>query len=449
MRSWKIALVMVALLVCCHESTGAMKRESSPPSYVSGTAVSLRELQRNLENQPRGVPPNREIAELGGITRLIGYMIDAAGKDIILFGENDASAVPIFLDDLVVALRNAFLKYAPIENNTYLYSYPGCSIDPNPKVIRSLDSLGDVIASAATEEATEAVIRDWHRLCRSPQTVRVMGVPFDSRFAKVMVTADYDMKRFVDGTDSLKTKRPKSLTETTLAEMRTAVLHGTNPRVPPSSMDRFWFYPGRVAYRTSSRLVVVDQCPIRLLTEAEHLAASGQIRGRGRSNPLAQAFADTFTAIYGQAAAERPIYRDLENIFQLVAIAKMLEYRNAVDTAGLDLSYLLERYRVADVPVQRTLLGRSDVKEFSHEEKTKNGSTEYHVWLPSCGGVSIEIRPPKVEITPDEENLSALGQEMIARPQNAVTWKVHLIRKGELEDPEGWQRDRAYALIKN
>ena len=54
----------------------------------------------------------------------------------------DASLPPLYFEDLVIALRNAWLRYARLEGNTRIYEDPGCSIDPEPAVLRKLQALG-------------------------------------------------------------------------------------------------------------------------------------------------------------------------------------------------------------------------------------------------------------------------------------------------------------------
>ena len=425
MKYRRILPLAIVILALGMGTLAAIAYGAAPPARPARVAVSLRELQNAIVDETRGRSPGKEIAELGGMTRPLGYLIDKETHDLILFGEKDASAPAVFLDDFTVALRNAWLKYARREGGTVYYSDPGCSIDPPPKVIQDLGRLGEEINSAGSTKETDEFIRDWGRICKSPQTVKVVGVPFDSRFGMVMVMADYELKRLVDGSDSLKAKAFWSLTDTTLGRFRSSMQSGANVALTLSFVNRFWFCPGDVVYGKDSEVTVIEQCPIRLLTEEQYQAEGEKLKGRGHAEPLAKAFADNFGRLYDTVAKERPIYRELESLFRLVAIAKMMEYAHAPDAAGIDLGLLLDKHEVASIRVERTLPGRSNVKKFSHREYKDNGYVERHVWLPSCGGVSMEIKPGRAEIQRDKANLLSLAKSIKHKRPNrqSVTWE--------------------------
>src|ERR1700682_1725591 len=86
--------------------------------------------------------------------------------------------------NFVVALRNAWLQYAPLKDNVYQYSNPGCSIDPNPAIVHELQRIGNFKVSSSGD-ATQS-IDNWNRVCEGQQAVRVLGIPFDTHFAQVM-----------------------------------------------------------------------------------------------------------------------------------------------------------------------------------------------------------------------------------------------------------------------
>jgi hypothetical protein len=103
---------------------------------------------------------------LAGLTRVDGYVVDRVNDDVILFGVAE-SAPELHVGDLVVALRNAALAYAELRGNTYYYSAPGCSIDPDPDVIRQLQYIGNEIFQNAAS-GSESGLERWNRICRQP-----------------------------------------------------------------------------------------------------------------------------------------------------------------------------------------------------------------------------------------------------------------------------------------
>ena len=446
-------LLVIFLFLNCFSNAEKSKKREWPSVFNKGRALSLRVLQNRLQSSTPGTISSKDVTNLGGITRLCGYVIDDATHDVILVGDSDPSAPPLSTDDFILALRNAFHVYDETEGNTRYYSYPGCSIDPNPDVFRKLQKLGDLITSASTTGGIEEHLDDWHNLCQEPQQVRVMGIPFDSRFGQVMVKADYDMKTLVDGSDdSLHVPDFQSLTDLTLNAIKPALIQEKPITIPISTMNRFWFYPGENKYLTDERSAIIEQCPVKLLSEEQYLEKSGNARGTGRADPLAQAFCDSFTVHYADVAKKRPIYTELENLFRLVAVAKLMEHLDCMAGTGLNLDYLIREYPVGVNEVDRTLPGRSNVKEFSHRKDYEGGYSEVHLWLPSCGGVSIEIDPKKKEKKYDEtieakKRLELLRSKIIDdRPsENELKWNFTLESKTELEEWENFLK--AYAVL--
>ena len=114
--------------------------------------------------------------------------------------------------------------YGRQDGDTWYYSHPGCSIDPNPKVLQKLNEISDLISQQTSAKMKEQGIEAWHKVCRSPQQVRIMGIPFDTRFAHVMVQADYDMKKLADGSDTLDIKGFVSSADMTLEQAKYSAL---------------------------------------------------------------------------------------------------------------------------------------------------------------------------------------------------------------------------------
>jgi len=350
-------------------------------------AVSLKRLQQGLQAGEEYQRNSHLIMQLGGIKEIIGFIQDEPSQDIILLGYTDNSLPVIYTEDLVVALRNSWLKYADLRGNTYYYSNPGCSIDPDQKVMHKLSKLGEKVLSGRTVEESRKVLSEWHNICRQPQNVRIMGIPFNSHFAEVMVQADYDMKNIVNGTDSVEIFGLHSLMEMKETQVLEKILN-KKPISITLSMNRFWFYPGENKYEESEGMVLIRQCPVLLLTENEYNSSDK------KEDPLAIQFAHNVTVHYGELAKERLIYKELESLFRLVCIAKILKYMDN-GFSKKRLTYFLNDFLVPEVQVESSLPGKSVIREFEHKEKFENGYSILHMWLPSCGGVDITINPDK------------------------------------------------------
>ena len=371
-------------------------------------AISLKVLQKKLkEHHGKGAFPG-DLSRLGGITGILGYMVDNANRDIILIGKVESRLPALYLEDFVVALRNAWLKYSQVKENTYYYSDPGCTIDPDPNVLLKLDDIGRQIMNSSQDSEVEENIKQWEQICSSPQEVGVFGVPFHSRFAWVMVKADYDMKKLADGSDSLDIPGFSSLIDMELEIARKSILEAKPIAIPLSSMNRFWFHPGENTYleNENERMVLIDKCNVILLTEEEYLTRSGKVVGTGQANPYAREFTGKFSTYYSQIAEKRPIYHDLENLFRFVALAKILELKSPHKGIGLNIDYLLNQYPVSTVVVKEQLPGRSNVKRFEHKRDIQTGAYIRQLWIPSCGGVSIAIHPEPGDFLKDNSGIT-------------------------------------------
>src|SRR5213593_546291 len=104
-----LLLVLIGTLSCGGQSSVKPTSERLP---WSGTALSLRVLQQRLAVC---IPQNNcpaELLHLGGLTRLEGVVRGDNDGDWILIGQREAGKPPLWTEDLVLALRNSWLRYA-------------------------------------------------------------------------------------------------------------------------------------------------------------------------------------------------------------------------------------------------------------------------------------------------------------------------------------------------
>ncbi|MEK6237935.1 MAG: DUF1598 domain-containing protein, partial [Planctomycetales bacterium] len=186
--------------------------------------ISLRRLEAALRDcQKKGTPVPEEIQFLAGMQRIRHVFVYPQQRDVVLAGYaegwkvDDRGAVvgrttgrPVSrLSDFIVALRslNAAEDNGGIE----------CSIDPTPEGLRRLQRW-----TRAPRRASPSVVASLEAAL-GPQTIRVSGVSPTTRFARVMVAADYQMKRLAMGLEpaplddlpsflTLVTRSGKSLT---------------------------------------------------------------------------------------------------------------------------------------------------------------------------------------------------------------------------------------------
>ena len=344
---------------------------------------------------------------------------DEKNRDLIIFGQADKTSPPLYLEDFVVALKSVWRKYARLEGNVYYYSNPGCSIDPTPEVMRELQ-----MVQRRFSASDQGFDQEWRRVCQKPQKVRVLGVPFNTRFARVLVDADYDMKTLADSTDKLDLPGFTGIMDMTIRLARAG--GGRNQASP--SLNRFWFYPGETLYEESAGVIAIKQCYVRLLTEQMYTNAKGQMKGSGGAETLAKTFADNFTALYSKVARERAIYRELESLFRFVALAQAIKskYPDAVSQFSLD--YLLDRFEVEEASVPQWVPGRDAVEEFSQRRELSGGYSTSFQRFSICGGVDIAIEAEERNFIPvSGERLARLKSDIeTARPAtgNTFVWDI-------------------------
>lgn len=387
-------------------------------------AISLKVLQeKTKECMPKGSCADN-INKLEGINKISGYVIDEKNKDLIIIGEIDNTSPSLYLEDFVIALRNAWMIYAPLKGNTYYYSSPGVSIDPDPKVLYKLQQTSD--EQISDSEDIQKKLEKWQNLCSQPQQVRVMGVPEKSRFANVMIDADYYMKRLVDGSVTLEIKGFRSYTDMASSIARKDMELGKPVSIPLGSLNRFWFFPGENKFLEDKGIVYIEKSDVKLLTEEEFLTENKEIAGSNKQNPIAGEFADSFSTKYSEIARIRPVYSELEDLFRFMGLVNVIKYRGAVSEAGINLDYFLYDYPVKKIESNSTLPGISNVKEFQHKEEFAGGSSIASLWFMSCGGVSIDISVRETSISKDKNGVLDQTRENIleTRSFNSLSWEI-------------------------
>jgi hypothetical protein len=395
---WKMGLSIVLpslwapLFAACCTFVNTVPPDYRPTfsSDVAYRAVSLKRLQQIVSSDPKN-HSDEKIRALAGMTEIHGFIIDDKSGDIIIHGWADPSMPSLCLDDFVVALRNAWFRYAPVSDDTIHYSSVGCSIDPDPVAIERMRRMEPQLSTAQDTVEAAKLVAEWVRICKTPQSVRVLGMPFDCHIAKTLVDADYHMKTAVDGSDTLGIPGVVSYVSRMFDDARNQVLARKPIRIV-SSQNRFWFFPGKTEFESDGRCFMLTSCEVKLLSELQYanMAQSATIQ-----DDFAARFARDFTANFDRIAEIRPIYRELEGCFRLMAVADELHSR--VGSAGSGLEYLLDRYPLSETKVQRNLPGRHSIRTFHRE--WEEGDVGYLVSLrqPSCGGVDIRMSPVVLE----------------------------------------------------
>ena len=278
------------------------------------------------------------IKYLAGLQRVQYVFVYPEQKDIVLVGPGEGwkadakgnvvgvtTGRPVMLlDDLLVALRTA--KTAAQGGIT-------CSIDPTPE---GLASVGKTVLPRGVDTATAAATLE---KAMGMQRVSVTGVPDTSHFARVLVAADYRMKRIAMALDPSPVRGlPNYL----------GMAKPAKAMVSP----RFWLEPKYEAVLCDAQGLAFELCgsSVKAMTEEDYVAASGTVQHSGKPNPTAQKWANIMTEKYPELAVADPVFGQLQNCMELAVVGALVVKANLPEKAGYDMPTLMNSPAVkADV----------------------------------------------------------------------------------------------------
>lgn len=294
--------------------------------------VSLRRLEAALaEHLKTGKPLPQEMQYLAGLQRIRYVFVYPEQQDIVLAGPAEGwridghgavvgatSGLPVMqLDDLVVALRSV---------NREAPSAITCSIDPTADGMARLQSFVKGLREiGANPQATIAALEEQ----LGPQQISVGGVPADSHIARVLVAADYRMKRLGMGFDPSPVAGMPSFLQ--------MAKPGGN------MMPRWWMAPNyEPMLRDNDGLAwELRGASVKAMTEDAFFTEQGVRQTTGTTSPVAQRWADTMTEKYDELAVAEPIFAELQNVMDLAVVAALIAREDLTTKAGYSMPLLL------------------------------------------------------------------------------------------------------------
>jgi len=324
-------------------------------------AFSLREAERQL----KAGRSSETIKRLGGMTRVIGGVIDETSADVIVMGGREAGNPPVSLDDLVVALRARLVHHA----------WPLVSID------RTADT-------TATGQ----------------QRVRFEGGDglAKSAFGKALLDADVVLKKLGLRMLSAEIWGVRSYFDLCAEAARTGALE-------ENVGSRFWFRP-----RESNRVLVgqgvIVVHSLRVGVQTEVMSVNGQSPTAGFRDKIGDRFAEALSARLSDVGAYHREVARLNPLYGFVVLAKGLESQAALP----DMSYWLTTYRVptVDTPATYPLLRQRA------QVSTKGGAKILDV----DGGIELQAAAIRLR----DGDATALREVVLrTRPSpETLTWKL-------------------------
>lgn len=301
--------------------------------------ISLRRLEAAIDECVKNDKPLPDaIKYLAGLQRIQYVFVYPEQKDIVLVGPGEGWKVDgkgtvvgvttgrpvMLLDDLLVALRTA--KAAAQGGIT-------CSIDPTPEGMARIQKtvMPRGVDSSAAMAAFEKAL--------GMQQITVTGVPDTSHFARVLVAADYRMKRIAMAFDPSPVRGlPNYL----------GMVKPGKAMVSP----RFWLEPKFDALLCDADGLAFEfaGAGVKAMTEEDYIATTGAVKHSGKANPAAQRWANIMTEKYPELAVADPIFGQLQNCMELAVVGALIVKNNLPEKAGYDLPTLMNSPTVkADV----------------------------------------------------------------------------------------------------
>ncbi|MFL6335832.1 MAG: RHS repeat-associated core domain-containing protein [Pyrinomonadaceae bacterium] len=225
----------------------------------------------------------RVIGNLGAIT---GAAFDPQTGRVTLVGEKSATLPPMKPEYLAEAIRAVYAG-GPHE--------PGMTIDPNPQNPQSPTMI-----------------------------VRFFGNTENTRIGSVMFEADRLLKGYSIGNDNV-TRQPAPASVPGYASVTARVMQTGFKN--DGLWSRFWIVPEPVTARVSDdgQTVMFDPVRMRVRTETMRMVGGKLVSAGGIRDEAAEEFAAHFTDHYDEFAGESPVYAELKQVTQAVAVAKWMK----------------------------------------------------------------------------------------------------------------------------
>jgi len=309
--------------------------------------VSLKQIESEVATARAANKPIPEaVAYLGGLQRIRYVLVYPEQQDIVLAGPAEGwkvdshgsvvgatSGRPVLtIDDLMVALR-----VAESANSSGI----SCSIDPTPEGIQRMQQLSNSRqlssnAQVAAKQMEEAV---------GLQTITVTGVPATSHFARVIVAADFRMKRLAMNIEPAPVDGMPSFL---------SLLRG---RTVNNMMPRFWIAPNYEPLQRDTEGLAweLKGQGVRCQTEQDFVDSSGQKQHSGKADATAQKWADTFTKKFDDLSREDSTFGQLRNVMDLAVIGALIAKERLAEKAGFAAPNLMSEQAIAEFPAPRSV----------------------------------------------------------------------------------------------
>lgn len=372
-------------------------------------AVSLRALSESLKTQRT---PPEEPRSLGGLTRLDGYAIDRAGRDLVIWGQAEQGAPQLMVDDFLVALRAAYDRYVEVRDGQRVRLMPGISIDADLAAFKAMGEVDDLDSPAGVAE--------YERLCLQPMVLRVDGMPRHTRVSDILLAADYKMKLVVQGKADIAIPMFfGSMNERMFQIDEINARHGVQ-RADQGDMTRWWFRAGTFSVQRApgGDAAFLDRAQVILSVTHERIVNFKAVDSNVEDTPEDQ-YACDWTSRMEETFFAEQLWREMGNVFRHFGVARLINRDGALEASGLDPAPLLDTIPLHEVRIPDTVPGSVLISRRYGEQ----GPVSVH-----CGGVTLDVTERNLAVSDveDRDAMSAASQAILRnRPAaGALSWRV-------------------------
>jgi len=341
---------------------------------VETRKVSLKRLEAAIKDCAQtGKPLPDDIQFLAGLQHVRYVLVYPEKNDIVLVGPGEGWEVDkhgavvgvttgrpvLMLDDLLVAFR-AVTNPEP--------SVISCSIDPSQEGMQRYQQVSRRMRAGMNPLQARAAIQQ----ALGPQEISVGGVPDTSHFARVMVAADYRMKRMGMGFEPAPVAGMPSF----LHMIR------SSGRKPASAMPRWWMEPDyKPLLRDADGLAwEIPTANVKTLTENDFFDSAGVRHETGKSDALSQKWAANMTERYDELATADPVFAQLQNCMDLAVVAALVVHKDLTARAECELPLLIGEYQTAQFPAPKFVASEASVMKIRRASLIACGGVQVNPW---------------------------------------------------------------------
>jgi len=342
--------------------------------------ISLQRLEQSIrERLENNQPLTEEQMYMAGLTSISHVFFYPTSRDIVIAGPAEGfytdlagrvvgieSGKPVLhLEDFIVALR----AFPPSGESTGVI---GVSIDPtaegNARLQAAVRSFGGQLGNHDPRE----IARIFYDAIGNQQ-ISIKGVSPKTRFAQVLVEADYRMKKIGIGL------------EKPAVNFKTFIDSVSPSSAASGQLQRWYFVPDYDTIKVSEDELAMELVGqgAKLMDASEMVQRDGTRVTSTTGNSASKGFTTNFTKKFPKLAERTPVFAELKNMIDMAIVAAFIQEVGYYEKADWNMELFADE---SQLPTQRYREPKQ-VEPAINIVKKKSA-----VMFPTAGGVNIQAR---------------------------------------------------------